>query len=33
MRNAEVNRQKQRDVDFANAINKSGLGSYSAGIK
>lgn len=33
MRNAEINRQKQRDVDFANAINKSGLGSYSAGIK
>ncbi len=33
MRNAEINRQKQRDVDFANAINKSGLGSYSAGTK
>ena len=30
---AEVNRQKQRDVDFANSVNKSGLGAYSAGVK
>ena len=31
MRFSEINRQKQRDKDFASAINKSGLGSYSAG--
>ena len=30
---AEVKRQKQRDVDFANSVNKSGLGAYSAGVK
>lgn len=29
---AEINRQKQRDIDWQNNINKSGLGTYSAGL-
>lgn len=29
---SEINRQKQRDVDWQNNINKSGLGTYSAGL-
>lgn len=32
-RMAEINRQRQRDIDWQNNINKSGLGTYSAGVK
>lgn len=33
MQKQEYNRGVQKDKDFATAMNKSGLGSYSAGIK